>query len=124
VPAFRRRGVSHRIAAGTETVLVVLNVAPGREEAVIDWLLGREAHEGFTSTTVFGHRSRHEGLSTAEQVRGRRRRTQFEIHMSGESAGDFLLAAHEEFGAADIHCMVLPALAAGSLAAICQALSA
>ena len=101
-----------------ELVLVILNVAPGIEDAVVDWLLGRAGHTGFTSTTVYGHSSRHEGLSAAEQVRGRRRRMEFEIHMSRDAVSDFIAEAHEEFGGADVHCLVLPAIAAGSLATV------
>ena len=99
-------------------VLVVLNVAPGIEDAVVDWLLGRAGHTGFTSSTVYGHSSRHEGLGVAEQVRGRRRRMQFEIHMARDAVHGFVSDAHAEFGAADVHCLVLPAIAAGSLATV------
>jgi hypothetical protein len=105
----------------TELVLVVLNVAPGIEDAVVDWLLGRAGHTGFTSSTVYGHSSRHEGLNVAEQVRGRRRRTQFEIHMGRDAVRDFIAEAHAEFGGADVHCLVLPAIAAGSLATVLEA---
>lgn len=101
-----------------ELVLVVLNVAPGIEDAVVDWLLGRAGQKGFTSTTVYGHSSRHEGLSAAEQVRGRRRRMQFEIHMPRDAVRDFIAEAYQEFGGADVHCLVLPAIAAGSLASV------
>lgn len=101
-------------------VLVVLNVAPGIEDAVVDWLLGRAGHTGFTSSTVYGHSSRHEGLGVAEQVRGRRRRMQFEIHMARDAVHGFVSDAHAEFGAADVHCLVLPAIAAGSLATVLE----
>jgi hypothetical protein len=106
----------------SDNVLVVLNVAPGLEEAVVDWLLGREGHKGFTSSPVAGHSSRHEDLSAAEQVSGRRRRTQFEIHMPREGARDFIQEAFDSFGAADVHCIVVPAIAAGSLATVLKSL--
>lgn len=101
-----------------ELFVVTLNVAPGLEEAVIDWLLGREGEKGFTSTTVYGHSSHHGGLNAAEQVSGRRRRTQFEIHMPAATARQFVVDAATEFGGADVHCIVLPAVAAGTLAAV------
>jgi len=104
----------------SELVLVILNVAPGIEDAVVDWLLGRAGQKGFTSTVVYGHSSRHEGLSAAEQVRGRRRRMQFEIHMARDAVHGFVSDAHAEFGAADVHCLVLPAIAAGSLATVLE----
>ncbi len=106
-----------------ELVLVVLNVAPGVEDELIDWLLGRKGHQGFTSGAVHGHSSRHEGLSAAEQVRGRRRRTQFEIHMASDGVREFINEAQREFGSADVHCLVLPAIAAGSLATVLDALA-
>jgi hypothetical protein len=99
----------------THLVVVVLNVAPGLEEPIIDWLLGREGEKGFTSSTVYGHSSLHGDLSAAEQVSGRRRRIQFEIHMAHDAAAAFIEDAFEDFGAADVHCVVMPALAAGSL---------
>jgi len=98
-----------------ELALVVLNVVPGMEDAVVDWLLGRKVHTGFTSNIVYGHSSEHEELSATEQVSGRQRRAQFEIHMDRASVRDFVSEAKATFGAADIHCIVLPVIAAGSL---------
>ncbi len=106
-----------------ELVVVVLSASPGLEDAVIDWLLGRRGKTGFTSSTIYGHSSRHEGLSIAEQVSGRRRRTQFEVHMTLAAARDFVRDAVDNFGAADIHCVVLPAIAAGSLASVLDTLN-
>lgn len=108
---------------GTDLVLVVLSASPGLEDAVVDWLLGRRGKTGFTTTTIYGHSSRHEGLSIAEQVSGRRLRTQFEVHMTLEAARDFVRDAVDNFGAADIHCLVLPAIAAGSLSAVLDSLN-
>lgn len=111
------------MTSGThEQVLIVLNVLPGLEEAVVDWLLGREGAGGFTSSPAHGHSTRHGGLSIVEQVRARRNRTRFEIHMHRDEARDFLGQALEEFGAADVHVMVLPVTAAGSLQDVLAAL--
>lgn len=96
-------------------VLVVLNTAPGLEELVVDWLLGREGERGFTSTRIHGHSAEHDGLTQAEQVSGRRERVQFEIHMPAGRVSGFLGDAAAEFGVADVHCMVLPVIAAGRL---------
>lgn len=109
-------------ATGTDLVLVVLSASPGLEDAVVDWLLGRRGKTGFTSTTIYGHSSKHEGLSIAEQVSGRRRRTQFEVHMTLDAARDFMRDAVDNFGSADIHCFVLPAIAAGSLSNVLESL--
>jgi len=105
-------------------VLVVLNVTPGLEETVVDWLLSREGEKGFTSSVVYGHSSRHQGLSLQEQVSGRRKRVQFEIYMDAAAAATFLHGAVEAFGAADIQCMVVPLLAAGALTRVTELLGA
>ncbi|MBL4582383.1 MAG: DUF3240 family protein, partial [Gammaproteobacteria bacterium] len=51
--------------------LLVLNTAPELEEDLIDYLLGFEKIEGFTSYQVHGH-GEHHNLNVAEQVTGRR----------------------------------------------------
>lgn len=58
--------------------MLVLNTSPELEEYLIDYLLGFEEIEGFTSYQVHGH-GEHNGLSVAEQVTGRRKRSQYEI---------------------------------------------
>ncbi|MBL4571768.1 MAG: DUF3240 family protein [Gammaproteobacteria bacterium] len=60
--------------------LLVLNTAPELEEDLIDYLLGFEQIEGFTSYQVHGH-GEHHNLNVAEQVTGRRRRSQYEIFL-------------------------------------------
>ncbi|MDH4109043.1 MAG: DUF3240 family protein [Gammaproteobacteria bacterium] len=100
--------------------LVILNTTPSLEELVIDWLLGREGDKGFSSFPVHGHSARHDGLSAAEQVSGRRGRIQFEIHMPADQVADFLQEAAGRFGTADVHCIVLPVAAAGKLAALAR----
>lgn len=104
-------------------VVVALNAPPSLEETVIDWLLGREGDKGFTTTTVHGHSSEHAGLSAAEQVSGRRKRLRFEVHMPRESAAAFLQDACEHLGGSDIHCVVSPILAAGSLSDVAETLA-
>ncbi len=59
-------------------VMLVLNIAPELEEDMIDYLLSFEQIEGFTSYQVHGHGD-HKTLSVAEQVAGRRKRSQYEI---------------------------------------------
>jgi hypothetical protein len=104
----------------TDTVLVALNVPPGLEESVVDWLLGREGARGFMSSHVHGHSSRHGDYSTIEQVSGRRRRVQFEIHMPAAELPAFLRQAAGEFGNADVHCTVVPLMAAGQLRSVVE----
>ena len=98
-----------------DQVLVVLNVPPSLEQDVVDWLLAQPNGSGFTSRPVHGHSARHKDLSPAEQVSGRQRRLQFEIHMAGASVDIFLTSARDQFGRADAHFWVLPVIAAGHL---------
>lgn len=100
--------------SNTEQALVVLNVPPSQEEAVVDWLLARGG-SGFTSQPVFGHSSDHDNLSPAEQVSGRRRRLQFQIQMPSASVDTFLREGRERFGTADAHYSVSPLIACGPL---------
>ncbi len=96
--------------------LVVLDVPPTLEDAVIDWLLERPDNTGFSSTDSSGHSTAHENLSAAEQVSGRARRLQFQIHLPRAAVQEFMTDAHKNFGSADIHFWVTPLLNAGYLA--------
>ena len=98
-----------------EELLVVLNVPPSLEESVVDWLLAREEGVGFTSFPVYGHSTRHEDLSPAEQVSGRQKRQQFQIQIRQEAVDSFLDGARGEFGSAGVHFWVLPLFAGGQL---------
>ncbi len=91
-----------------DAVLVTLTVAPAIESAVVDWLLDRPESAGFTSLPVSGHSARHEGLSAVEQVTGRQRRVQFQVHMAPTALAAFLAAARERFGGTDAHYWVAP----------------
>ncbi|MGI9296074.1 MAG: DUF3240 family protein [Pseudomonadales bacterium] len=91
-----------------EHVLVVITTAPTLEEPLIDWLLAREHQTGFTSMPVFGHSSRHDHLSPAEQVSGRQRRLQFQIQLAVAHTEQFLRELREEFEGADLHFWIQP----------------
>lgn len=110
-------------AAMSEQVLVVLSVAPGLEEPVVDWLMGREGDPGFTSVPVFGHGADSMSLSIAEQVTGRRRRLRFEVAMARSQCRSFLDEVVARFGETDVHVMALPVLAAGDPMAVRDALT-
>jgi len=64
--------------------MLVLNTAPELEEDLIDYLLGLEQIEGFTSYQVHGH-GEYQSLSVAEQVTGRRKRSQYEIFLTSSA---------------------------------------
>lgn len=95
--------------------LVVLDVPPALEDALIDWLLDRPDNAGFSSTRSSGHSAAHENLSAAEQVSGRARRLQFQIHMPLAAVDKFIADAQMNFANADVHFWVTPMLAAGPL---------
>lgn len=93
--------------------LLVLTVTPELEEDLVDFLLGREGVDGFTSFEVRGH-GEHENLSVAEQVSGRRRRLQFEIRLERDAIDALLDALGREVGS-DIRFRELPLLRSGHL---------
>lgn len=98
-----------------EQSLLVITAPPRLEEALVDWLLENAQGLGFTSAQVNGHSSQHGGLSLAEQVSGRRRRVQFQIHAEPPRIDQLLVDLAGEFRAADIHYWVTPLLRAGHL---------
>jgi hypothetical protein len=101
--------------AGQE-VLVVLSASPALEEVVIDWLIGRPGSAGFTSLAASGHGSRHQALSSTEQVAGRQKRVQFQVILPQAGLREFLQSARQEFAGTDLHYWVLPVLASGRMA--------
>ena len=95
--------------------MVVLNVAPQVEEAVVDWLLARTGSSGFTSFPVAGHSTRHDRLSIAEQVAGRQRRVEFQVQMDAASVDGFLADAASSLGTLGVRYWVFPVWRAGHL---------
>jgi hypothetical protein len=100
-----------------DALLVTLTVSPAIESAVVDWLLDRPESAGFTSLPVSGHSARLEGLSAVEQVTGRQRRVQFQVHMAPAALDGFLAAARERFGGTDAHYWVVPIMGGRRLSA-------
>lgn len=80
-----------------ELCMLVLNVAPALEEDLIDYLLTLESVDGFTSYSVFGH-GMHHGLSTAEQVTGKRKRMQYEMLVNEQSVPGILAGLEQAVG--------------------------
>ena len=70
--------------ASQNHTMLVLNIAPELEEDLIDYLLGLEEIEGFTSYQVHGH-GEYQSLSVAEQVTGLRKRSQYEIFIASSA---------------------------------------
>ena len=59
--------------------LLVLNIDPAAEDDLVDYLLGLDCVDGFTSFPARGHGRHGSALNVAEQVTGRRKRVQFEL---------------------------------------------
>ena len=92
--------------------LLVLNINPGLEEDLVDYLLSISDLNGFTSYPVRGHGD-HVNLSMAEQVSGRRKRAQVEIILAEEAVPSLLAGLAESVGR-DITWWQQPVLASGS----------
>lgn len=58
--------------------MLIVNINPELEEDLVDFLLGLDFVNGFTTYRVRGHGS-YSNMSLVEQVTGRRKRLQFEI---------------------------------------------
>ncbi|HKK13246.1 MAG TPA: DUF3240 family protein [Gammaproteobacteria bacterium] len=98
-----------------EECLLVLIGPPALEEPLADWLLDRSNGTGFSTVPLSGHGSGLTGLSVAEQVAGRQRRVQFQIHGPRAGLEALLSDLKAEFAGADLHYWMIPLLAAGHL---------
>jgi Protein of unknown function (DUF3240). len=85
------------MSEGQGKTLLVLNISPQVEDAMVDYLLAQSAVSGFTSYPVRGH-GEHSHLSIAEQVSGRRKRIQFEIIMAALEVDSLLGGLTENVG--------------------------
>lgn len=79
-----------------ETMLI-LNINPELEEDLVDYLLQLDYVSGFTSFQVRGH-GRHSVMSLAEQVSGRRKRTQIEIVLQEADVPEVLQGLESNVG--------------------------
>ena len=101
-------------SSGSARAIVTLNIVPALEERVVDWLLARN-NGGFTSRAAHGHSSRHDLLTTAEQVSGRQRRIEFEVELSADNLDVFVAELSAAFANADLYYTVVPVLRSGHL---------
>jgi len=77
--------------------LLVLNINPELEEELIDYLLELDCVSGFTSYHVHGH-GHQANMSIAEQVTGRRKRTQLELLVEEVDVKSILGGLQSEVG--------------------------
>jgi hypothetical protein len=99
----------------TAQCLLVLIVPPTLEEPLVDWLLDCPSLSGFSTTAIHGHGSGQAGLSAIEQVTGRRRRVQFQLHVTWEQAQTILAGLQRDLPEADVHYWLLPLVDSGRL---------
>lgn len=97
----------------TPLSLITLTAPPAIEETLVDWLLQSATHTGFTSYPVNGHSSREEGLTLAEQVAGRKKQINFQMHIAQTEVPAFLENLKRDFAGAGVHYWVLPLADAG-----------
>ena len=93
--------------------LVTLNVPPALEEIIVDCLLMLECEKGFSSLPVFAHHHENNGLSLAEQVTGRQKRLQFQMHVNTPDLEKLLTQLRDDFTGAGIQYWVTPILSQG-----------
>jgi hypothetical protein len=100
--------------ATPDSVVVALNAPPALEARLIDWLLERDPHLGFTSYAAHGHGS-HGPLSVAEQVSGRQKRVELRVELPADALPVFVAGLRAELGGADVYYVVTPVIASGHL---------
>jgi hypothetical protein len=93
--------------------LLTLIVPPTLEEPLVDWLLQFESESGFSTSPVNGHSSRHEGLTLAEQVSGRKKHIRFEMHVPEAEWRPLIEQLRRDFAGAGIHYWVSPVVTQG-----------
>lgn len=99
----------------TDICLLTLVVPPSLEETLIDWLLMQENISGFSSVEINGHGSRSAHLSIFEQVTGRQKRIQFQIHTELTIANSMIEALKLKYPNTGLHYMLTPVLGTGKI---------
>ena len=93
--------------------LVTINIPPSLEEIMVDSLLMLEAEHGFSSFPVYAHHHDNKGLSLAEQVTGRQKRTRFQMYVPIQELPALLAQLRNEFAGSGIQYWVLPVIENG-----------
>ncbi len=95
--------------------MLCLNVAPGLEPELVDWLSVRSDVSGFSSMTGFGHGRQHALDSIAEHVAGKARRVHFQVLLEDAVSTSLLDDLAADFSGADIMYWVLAVSCSGTL---------
>ena len=97
----------------SDRYLLTFVAPPALEEPLVDWLLERESQYGFSSFPVNGHSSRHDGLTLAEQVSGRKKHIRFEMHLSESDSWELVHGLQRDFAGTGIHYWITPIIECG-----------
>ena len=98
----------------SDKLMLILNVPPGLQENLVDWLL-EDNRTGFTSSMVFGHSSNIKNYNLTEQVTGRQKRVEFQVISEGDGIDSLLKALREEFHGTGVHYWIVPVIDEGRL---------
>lgn len=96
-----------------EEFLVILNVPPSLEDAMVDCLLTFEYDQGFSSFPINTHDHKNEGLSLAEQVTGQQRKIRFQMLVLQDDLPALIKKIKARFSSAGIHYWVVPVVENG-----------
>ncbi len=96
-------------------VLVSLYVPPTLEESVVDCLLTFESEYGFSCSTVFFHDHKNEGMSVAEQVSGRQKKTRFQMMVNTQELPKLVHKLRETYSGSGINYWVTPVIDNGKI---------
>ena len=92
---------------------ITFNVPSSLEENFVDRLLLFESKHGFNSVPVHDHHHQSQGLSLAEQVRGRQKKIRFQIVVDADQLSQLLIQIKQEFAGAGIQYWVVPVIERG-----------
>jgi len=90
--------------------LVTLNIPPSLEEMLVDQLLLLESEHGFSSFQVYAHHHDNKGLSLAEQVTGRQKRTRFQMYVPEQELPHLIAQLRHDFKGSGIQYWVMPVI--------------
>jgi len=95
--------------------LITLDAPPSLAETVVDFLLLQESEHGFSTYAINSHHHGNQGLSLAEQVRGRQQRLRFQLQIDAVALPHFMHSLKQELAGSGIHYWVLPILEKGAV---------
>lgn len=95
--------------------LVMINVPPILEEAIVDCLLSFEYSDGFSSYEINAHTENHQHFSLREQVSGRQRLIRFQIHVHSSNVEQLLKSLKADFSGSNLSYWIVPMIENGCI---------